>query len=138
MTCVYVLDACALLAVIKDEPRTHSIDLAYKEAENGEARIVINRVNLLEVYYGLIYEFGVEIADKLLSEITGSVIEITDLNQKSLVEAGRIKTTYKLSLADAIALAETSVSGGVLLTADHHEMDKVEQSESNIKFLWIR
>jgi predicted nucleic acid-binding protein len=63
---------------------------------------------------------------------------LADLSQKSLVEAGRIKTAYKLSLADAIALAEASVSGGAFLTADHHEMDKVEQCEPNIKFLWIR
>jgi predicted nucleic acid-binding protein len=138
MTTVYILDACALLAVIKDEPRTNSVDIAYREAENGSARLVINRVNLLEVYYGLIYEFGVSAADKLLAEITETVIDITDLDQKSLVEAGRIKTTYRLSLADSIAIAEASVSGGILLTADHHEMDKVERSEPDIKFRWIR
>jgi predicted nucleic acid-binding protein len=138
MIAVYVLDACALLAVIKDEPRTNSIDLAYKEAEDGNARLLINRVNLLEVYYVLIYEFGVDTADRLLTEITESVIEIADLNKKSLVEAGRIKTSYKLSLADAIALAEASINGGTLFTADHHEMDKVEQNEPNIKFRWIR
>jgi hypothetical protein len=50
MTSVYVLDACALLAVIKDEPHTNAIDFSYKEEEDGNARLVINRVNLLEVY----------------------------------------------------------------------------------------
>jgi predicted nucleic acid-binding protein len=89
MTSVYVLDACALLAVIKDEPHTNSIDAAYNEATNNTARLVINRVNLLEVYYVLIYEFGIVTADRLLAEITGPVIEIADLSQKSLVEAGR-------------------------------------------------
>ena len=135
---VYILDACALLAVIKDEERTEAVDFAYREAENGKAKLIINRVNLLEVYYGLINEFGTDFADKVLKEITESVIEITDMNQESLVKAGRIKSKYKISIADSIAIAETSVSGGTLLTADHHEMDKVEQSEPDIKFMWIR
>jgi predicted nucleic acid-binding protein len=56
----------------------------------------------------------------------------------TLKEAARIKTTYKISIADSIVLAETSVSGGTVITADHHEMDKVEQNESSVKFLWIR
>ncbi|MDR0446149.1 MAG: hypothetical protein LBH17_03835 [Oscillospiraceae bacterium] len=55
-----------------------------------------------------------------------------------LIESGRLKSAYKISLADAIALAEASVSGGHCVTADHHEMDKVEQGEPNIKFMWIR
>jgi PIN domain nuclease of toxin-antitoxin system len=137
-TSVYVLDACALLAVIKAEDGGQAVNNAYREAENGGAKLVINRVNLLEVYYGLRNDLGVEFADKVLREITESIIEITDLTQESLVEAGRIKSVYKISLADSIAVAETSVSGGVMLTADHHEMDRVERSEPGIRFLWIR
>ncbi|MCL2003045.1 MAG: hypothetical protein FWG72_03445 [Oscillospiraceae bacterium] len=40
-------------------------------------------------------------------------------------------------IKDAIALAAASVFGGELLTADHHELDKIEQSEK-IQFSWIR
>ena len=138
MKCVYILDACALLAVIKAEPGGQTVDVAYREAEEGKAKIVINRVNLLEVYYGLLNESGVEFADKILQSVTDSVVEISDLNQTSLREAGRIKSKYKISLADSIAIAETSVSGGILLTADHHEMDQVEQNEPGIMFRWIR
>jgi PIN domain nuclease of toxin-antitoxin system len=138
MKSVYFLDACALLAVYKQENGYDVVADIYEDAVNGRASIYINAVNLLEVYYGLIYEFGTEFANKRLQEVVESIVEITDLTLLKLIEAGRIKTTYKLSLADAIALAETSVSRGTLLTADHHEMDKVEQNELNIKFLWIR
>jgi PIN domain nuclease of toxin-antitoxin system len=138
MKSVYFLDACALLAVYKQENGYDVVADIYEDAVNGRASIYINAVNLLEVYYGLIYEFGTEFANKRLQEVVESIVEITDLTLPKLIEAGRIKTTYKLSLADAIALAETSVSRGTLLTADHHEMDKVEQNELNIKFLWIR
>jgi predicted nucleic acid-binding protein len=60
--------------------------------------------------------------------------EITD---EIFAEAGRLKASYKISLADAIALAEASVSGGALLTADHHEFDVVEKNEK-FQFQWIR
>jgi len=54
-----------------------------------------------------------------------------------LLEAGRLKATHKISLADAIVLAQASVTKGILITADHHEFDVIEEKEP-IKFLWIR
>jgi predicted nucleic acid-binding protein len=109
----------------------------YSDAVDGKASLYINTVNLLEVYYGLIKSFDATFADIRLREITESIIEITNLTRPKLVEAGRLKSEYKVSLADAIALAEAYVSGGTLITADHHEMDVVEQREK-IEFLWIR
>jgi predicted nucleic acid-binding protein len=135
---VYFLDACALLAAYKQEDGFTVVADIYEEAVDGKATIYINTVNLLEVYYGLINEFGATFANERLREVTNSVVEITNLTLPKLVEAGRIKSTYKISLADSIALAETSVSGGTLVTADHHEMDKVEQNEPGITFRWIR
>ncbi|MDR0459858.1 MAG: hypothetical protein LBH62_00220 [Nitrososphaerota archaeon] len=60
--------------------------------------------------------------------------ELTDI---VFNEAGRFKASYRISLADSIALAETTVFGGELLTADHHEFDVIEKQEE-IKFHWIR
>jgi PIN domain nuclease of toxin-antitoxin system len=135
---VYYLDACALLAVFKQEDGYVTVADIYEEAAAGSAVLCMSMVNLLEVYYGLVYDFGAAFAKERLSEVTESIVQITDLTLPKLVEAGRIKTSYKLSLADSIAIAEASVSGGTLVTADHHEMDKVEQREPGIKFLWIR
>jgi predicted nucleic acid-binding protein len=82
---------------------------------------------------------GKSVADRTWQTVKQSVVHIvSDFSDEVFAEAGRLKASYKISLADAIALAETSVSGGVLVTADHHEMDKVEQREPNIKFQWIR
>ena len=55
-----------------------------------------------------------------------------------LIEAGRIKSDFRrLSLADSVALAEASVCNGILVTADHHEMDKLDK-QGVVRFLWIR
>ena len=48
-----------------------------------------------------------------------------------------MKANHKISLADAIALAQTIVDKAVLVTSDNHELDAVEQG-TNVEFLWIR
>lgn len=42
-----------------------------------------------------------------------------------------------MSLADAVALAESAIRDGYLVTSDHHEMDILD-SAGVAKFLWIR
>jgi len=48
-----------------------------------------------------------------------------------------LKSTYRISLADSLALAESSLSGAMLITSDHHEFDVIEAAE-NINFNWFR
>jgi predicted nucleic acid-binding protein len=135
---IYVLDACAMLAVIFDEVGSDAVAGIYEKSENKEVVLIINKLNLLEVYYDLVRSQGKESADKFYEQVKKSPIivkhEITD---EVFEEAGRLKATYKISLADSIALAETSVHDGELLTSDHHEFDAIEKRE-RIKFCWIR
>jgi len=138
MSAPYILDACALLAVLSNEPGADMVIEVIKKAASGEVILTISKVNLLEIYYGLFRVYGKAHADAFLGEAKRSPITINhQLSDEVLIEAGRLKATYKMSLADSIALAEASVSGGTLLTADHHEFDAVEKKES-IAFLWIR
>jgi predicted nucleic acid-binding protein len=60
-----------------------------------------------------------------------------EISDELFITAGKLKASYRMSIADSIALAEAFVSDGMLLTADHHELDVVEHCE-NIKFYWIR
>jgi predicted nucleic acid-binding protein len=135
---IYVLDACAMLAVLSKESGADKVVEIYKKAASGEIMLIMHKLNLLEVYYKLFREYGKEHAGKFLEEIRQSPIAIDhDITDKLFSEAGRLKASYKMSLADSIALAEASVSGGTILTADHHEFDIVEKNEK-IQFQWIR
>jgi len=135
---VYVLDACAMLAVLSKELGADKVVAVYKKAATGEATLIINKLNLLEVYYVLFREYGKEHAGMFLEEIKESPIAINhSISDELFMEAGRLKAYYKISLADSIALAEAAISGGVLLTADHHEFDVID-NDGRIKFLWIR
>ena len=137
MSKIFVLDACALVAVLKDENGADVVAAAYNKAKTGEARIIMNRVNLLEVYYGYYRDKGKKYAEKIMDGVAQSVISISEFDKTLFTEAGRLKASYKISLADAIALAQTSISDGELLTSDHHEFDSVEKHEG-IRFHWIR
>jgi len=134
---VFILDACALLAVARNEEGASVVVEAYRNASSGKARILMNRVNLLEVYYDFYRYKGKEYADSFVWKVKQSVIQICEFDEAIFEEAGRLKASYKISLADSIALAQTVISGGELLTADHHEFDAVEKHE-DISIHWIR
>jgi PIN domain nuclease of toxin-antitoxin system len=134
---VFVLDACALLAVARNEEGANIVVEAYRKASSGKARILMNRVNLLEVYYDFYRHKGKQYAKDFVMKVKQSVVQIYEFDEAIFEEAGRLKASYKISLADSIALAQALVTGGDFLTADHHEFDAIEKHES-IRFYWIR
>jgi len=133
----FVFDACALLAVARNEDGASIVVEAYRKAANGEIELLINRVNLLEVYYDFYRYKGKGYANDFVKKVKQSVIQISEFDETIFEEAGRLKASYKISLADSIALAQALISGGELLTADHHEFDVIEGKEE-IRFRWIR
>ena len=68
----------------------------------------------------------IKIIVRIINGISGPVLR----------KAGLIKTQYRISLADSIALGEAYIIGATILTSDHYEFDIVEKNE-DIKFLWI-
>ena len=134
----YTLDACALLALLRNEPGADKVAAAINAANNGEAEIIMHKVNLLEVYYDLYRSLGKEKADMILSEIRKRPIAINaEVTDNIFAEAGRMKASYKISFADSFALAQALVLKGELLTTDHHEFNVIESKE-DILFHWVR
>ena len=137
MSC-YVLDACALLALLRNEPGADKVAAAINAANKGEAKIIMHKANLLEVYYDIYRSLGKEKAESILSEIKKRPIGINaEISDRIFEEAGRLKASYKISFADSFALAQALVTGSELLTSDHHEFDVIESKEA-ISFHWIR
>ena len=95
-------------------------------------------MNFLEVYYDTLHRFGKEVAEQVLHQVKDSAIKmISSLSDALIMEAGRLKVTYKISLADAIALAEAKIQRASLVTCDHHEFDALDQA-GEASLLWIR
>ena len=138
MSKVYVFDACALIALLSKETGYDNVEKIIKESKDESAKIIMHKVNLLEVYYHLYKIYDEAAALKFLNEIKNTPIllraEVTD---EIIKNAGKLKKRYKMSLADAVGLAEAIISDGSFVTADHHELDVVEENE-DIRFTWIR
>lgn len=134
----YVLDACALIAYLNGESGQEKIEAVLEEAESGSALIYMHRVNFYEVYYDAYRAGGPTIAQQLSSDVSQLPIRFVDaMNGALLNEAAYFKVNYKISLADSIALGLAKLHQAEVVTADHHEFDRVEQIES-LRFFWFR
>ena len=100
MNRIYILDACALLAIARNEEGADCVVEAYKKATDEEAKLIINRINLLEVYYDFYRYKSKEYADNFIEKVKQSVIQISEFDEVIFMEAGRLKASYKISLAD--------------------------------------
>jgi uncharacterized protein len=135
---IYILDACALIALLSKETGYKNVEGIIKESKNKKAKIIMHTVNVLEVYYYIYKLYDEAAALVFLNTIKDSPIQLhAEVTNEIIVNAGKLKIQYKLSLADAIGLAETIISNGSFVTADHHELDVIEKNE-NINFTWIR
>ena len=138
MSTTYVVDACALLAFLNDESGANMFDALLQQVKIGECTLFMHTLNVLEIYYGVFREDGQAKAEDVLAKILALPMTIVEnLSEAVFKEAGRLKAVYRVSLADAIALAEAKTRHTHLVTSDHHEFDPIEQ-QKDVKFYWIR
>jgi predicted nucleic acid-binding protein len=135
----YILDACALIALLDDEKGADIVEALLIQAKNNEITLVMNAVNLIEVYYDRIREVGAERADTAIKNIydTFPISIIETINPSIVREAARLKAEGKMSFADTILAATALYYGAAIVTCDHTELKPVEQ-QGHIPFLWIR
>ncbi|MCL2041153.1 MAG: PIN domain-containing protein [Bacteroidales bacterium] len=130
----FVLDACAVLALIKGEQGMNIV----KSAIESDAEVFIHSVTLLEIYYNVAKELGIDSADLFFEQIIQTKIKIIyEITESTIKSAGYMKSKYKISLGDSFVLATAKWHKAKVISSDHHELDVIETSE-NIDFLWIR
>jgi predicted nucleic acid-binding protein len=116
---VYVFDTCALIALFNEEEGADVIADLITQANTREAHIYMNVVQVLEVYYDRIRVKGYDFANIVLQSICASSIKIVyAVSLANVREAGRLKATYSISLADSIACAEAFSMSATLVTSD--------------------
>lgn len=134
----FVLDASALIAFLNDEDGAAKVEDVLQKAKVDNCIIYMNKLNILEIYYGVYREDGKEKAEETLIKILNLPLIVVDtLKDDVFKEAGRLKATYKISLADSIAIAEAETRKARILTADHHEFDLLDK-EGEVRVYWIR
>ena len=135
----YLLDACAVLAFLKNEAGADMVRELLDKAERKEITVSMNAVNLIEVYYDRIRMIGSDLSHAIIREIYNTFpISIIETIDSAIVgEAARLKAMGKMSFADTILVATARCTGAAIVTCDHIELESVERQEP-ISFLWIR
>jgi predicted nucleic acid-binding protein len=82
----YVLDACALIALLDNEDGKDKIDELFVKANAGEISLYIIIINLIEVYYEYIRADGIEVAGKILAPISETPLKIVDLIRSQYIK----------------------------------------------------
>lgn len=120
---IYILDASAIIAWLRNEPGADVVDTAIRDLNSQR---LVHTINLCEVYYDAYRNTGELHAEAVVADLAAvGVIERNDLDQAFWKEAGKLKAGGGVSLADCFAITLTTRMGGTLLTSDHGEMDKI-------------
>lgn len=116
---VAVVDSWAVLAFLRREGSADATMRRFiKRADSGNVRLLMNVVNLGEVYYRMIQLAGLDDADERLRLVRKLPIEWVPVREPLALEAGRIKARHRISHADAFAVATARVEHGTILTGD--------------------
>ena len=131
---IYVLDASAVIAWLRDEPGADVVDAAVRDVNS---RCLMHAINLCEVFYDAHRNAGEAHARSVVADLAAvGVSERGDFDQSFWMEAGGLKAGGGISLADCFAVTLTNRLGGTLLTSDHGELDPVAAAGiCNITFI---
>ena len=125
---VKVLDSSAMIAYLRKEPGGFEVEGTITDPNTI---CYAHAINLCEVYYDAIRVGGPTEAEQLLKALFAlGVIERNDFDTEFWKKVGLLKAYYKASLADFCGIVLTNRLKGTFLTADHHELDTI--AETNV------
>jgi ribonuclease VapC len=129
-----VLDSFALIAYFRDEPGAQEVENLLVTAAKKDSPLHMSDVNYAEVKYSILKKNGkaawVE-AEKIL---TGLPIEFHSTTRALADAAADFKSRFKLSLADAFALALAKDRKAEIVTGD----PEFKPLEQEIKIAWLK
>jgi predicted nucleic acid-binding protein len=129
----YVFDSYAMMALLENEKGSQLVaDLITSD----ETEIHMSVVNLGEIYYIVMREYGEKAAAELEEKVlqTGK-IRIADAPWERVKAAARLKTTGGLSFADCFGAALAAELKATLVTGDP-EFEKLEK-RAGFRVLWL-
>ncbi len=130
----YVLDACALIAFFNEENGADKVEKILLQKN----LCLMSIVNVYEVCYDAAKIGGIDEGLKIYDEIQQLPVKIIKVIGKELLKrAMYFKANYKISVADSFALGLAKVNNSILVSADHHEFDVIDNARE-LKFYWIR
>lgn len=128
----YILDAFAVLAYLGDENGADKVEELLDNSKNREATVIMNYINLGEVYYIVARELGMAKANEAVVIVKRWPLEFVGVDESLSLIAARVKAMHSLSYADAFVVATAIDKRGTIVTGDR-EFEGVYPD-----ILWIR
>ena len=135
---VFVIDACALIAYLFDEEGSDFFQSLLIQARNSEIEMVMHFANLGEVYYDTLKRNDVSVAQEIYRNIKKLPVKFeSGISDEMIYKIGELKTTYRISYADAFAASLAIMLKAELLTSDHKEFEPLKQA-GTVNIAWLR
>ena len=122
----FVFDACALIAYFNDEVGAEVVEDLLEHARQDRARLYVAAVNVYELFYDCLKR-DTATAQQLVDDVYGLPLTVVEALDRALMQhAGGFKATYRVSLADSVALGLAQQHNAHLVSSDHHEFDPID------------
>mgnify|MGYP000261199934 CR=1 FL=1 len=115
---LYVLDTSAILAFTDAEPGAGEVRRLLEEARAGRCRILACSITIMELFYTTLRERDEDQAARLVALVKSWPISWVEPEERVLLQAGRLKACYRLSVADALIAAVAKLYQAVLVHKD--------------------
>ncbi len=121
---IYVLDACAMIAYLRGELGAEAVQ---EILVDSTYQCLAHALNFCEVYYDFYRLSGEKAAHDAIRDLMSIGVQLRDdLSAEFWQAVGALKARERrISLADCFAITLAQVTGGSVLTSDHHEFDQL-------------
>lgn len=113
-----MLDSFALLAFLNKESGFEKVRSLLREAERSNEPLLMNEINIGEVYYITAKDRSFELAEDFLNRLETLSIQTVANSFAHVLEAARLKARFPISYADAFAAATAIRMNAVIVTGD--------------------
>jgi len=113
-----LLDSFAMLAFLNRERGFEKVRSLLRAAEVSAEPLLMNEINIGEVYYVTAKDRSVDHAEEFLRRLETLPIQPISNSFAEVLEAARIKARFPISYADAFAVATAVRMDAVIVTGD--------------------
>lgn len=133
MAKTYILDSFSLLAFFQKEPGGETVKKLLEKAKEKEISLYFSEVNLGEIYYIAIRDWGLEKAQKLLAGIYELPINLVLPKRENILQAAEFKSQGNIAYADCFVLDLVKIYQAVVVTGDPEFKKFLKKDE----ILWV-
>lgn len=107
-----------MLAFLDQESGFEKVRSLLREAERSNQPLLMNEINIGEVYYITAKDRSFDLADDFLRRLDTLPIQTVGNSFAHVLEAAKVKANFPISYADAFAVATAMRMNAVIVTGD--------------------